>query len=199
MGFAFAFLFYVAALMFGITLASSVVEEKQTRIVEIIAGAIPLRQLLLGKIAGNAVLAVGQMAVYVGVGLVGLAFTDYSGLIAGVSGAVAWFLAFFLAGFVALSCLWAVAGALASRTEDLQSTQTPVTMLVVLMFFGGLFLDGTARRPSPPSCRRSRPCSCRSGCSTGVWPGGSRCWRWCCWSGSRPCWCSPPSGSTAAR
>ncbi|MEO5983768.1 MAG: hypothetical protein ABIQ13_15790 [Pedococcus sp.] len=47
MGFAFAFLFYVAALMFGITLASSVVEEKQSRIVEIIAGAIPLRQLLL--------------------------------------------------------------------------------------------------------------------------------------------------------
>lgn len=46
---------------------------------------------------------------------------------------------------MALSCLWAVAGALASRTEDLQSTQTPVTMLVVLMFFGGLFLDGTAR------------------------------------------------------
>ena len=145
MGFSFAFLFYVAALTFGITLASSVIEEKQSRIVEIIAGAIPLRQLLAGKIAGNTVLAVGQMAVYVGVALVGLAFTDYSGFIAGVSGTVGWFLAFFLAGFVALSCLWAVAGALASRTEDLQSTQTPVTMLVMLMFFGGLFLDGTAR------------------------------------------------------
>ena len=145
MGFAFAFLFYIAALTFGITLASSVVEEKQSRIVEIIAGAIPLRQLLAGKIAGNTVLAVGQMAIYVGVALVGLAFTDYSGLIAGVSGTVGWFLAFFLAGFVALSCLWAVAGALASRTEDLQSTQTPVTMLVMLMFFGGLFLDGTVR------------------------------------------------------
>ena len=145
MGFSFAFLFYIAALTFGITLASSVIEEKQSRIVEIIAGAIPLRQLLAGKIAGNTVLAVGQMAVYVGVALVGLAFTDYSGFIAGVSGTVGWFLAFFLAGFVALSCLWAVAGALASRTEDLQSTQTPVTMLVVLMFFGGLFLDGTVR------------------------------------------------------
>lgn len=145
MGFAFAFLFYIAALTFGITLASSVVEEKQSRIVEIIAGAIPLRQLLAGKIAGNTVLAVGQMAIYVGVAMVGLAFTDYSGLIAGVSGTVGWFLAFFLAGFVALSCLWAVAGALASRTEDLQSTQMPVTMLVMLMFFGGMFLDGTFR------------------------------------------------------
>ncbi len=145
MGFAFAFLFYVAALLFGLALANSIVEEKQSRIVEIIAGAIPLRQLLAGKIAGNTVLAVGQMAVYVGVALVGLAFTDYSSLVAGVSGTVAWFLAFFLVGFVALSCLWAVAGALASRTEDLQSTQTPVTTLVVLIFFGGLVLDGTAR------------------------------------------------------
>ncbi len=143
--YAFSVLFYIATLTFGLTLAGSIVEEKQSRIVEIIAGAIPLRQLLAGKVVGNTVIAVGQMAVYIGVALVGLAFTDYSGLVAGISGAVGWFLAFFLAGFVALACLWAVAGALASRTEDLQATQTPVTMLVVLMFFGGLFLDGTAR------------------------------------------------------
>jgi ABC-2 type transport system permease protein len=46
---------------------------------------------------------------------------------------------------VALACLWAVAGALASRVEDLQSTTTPVTMLVMAMFFGGLLLEGTAQ------------------------------------------------------
>jgi ABC-2 type transport system permease protein len=145
LGFIFAILFYLASIMFGMTLASSVVEEKQSRIVEMIAAAIPLRQLLAGKIIGNTVLAFGQMALYVGVGLVGMSFTDYGKYVAGLSGSIGWFLAFFLVGFVALACLWAVAGALASRTEDIQSTSMPITMLMMLMYFGALFLDGTAR------------------------------------------------------
>jgi ABC-2 type transport system permease protein len=143
--FAFAFLFYLAALMFGVTLANSVLEEKQSRVVEIIATAIPVRQLLAGKIIGNTLLAVGQLALYVAVGLVGLAFTDYSGLVTSLSGPVVWFVVFFLAGFVALACLWAVAGSLASRSEDLQSTATPLTMLILGVLFGGLLLEGTAR------------------------------------------------------
>jgi ABC-2 type transport system permease protein len=104
-----------------------------------------LRQLLAGKVVGNAVLAFGQMALYVGIGLTGLAFTRYSGLVAGLSGAVVWFLVFFLVGFVVLSCMFAVGGALASRNEDLQSTTSPITILVMAIFFSGFFLEGTAR------------------------------------------------------
>jgi ABC-2 type transport system permease protein len=145
LGFVFAILFYMASLLFGMALAGSVVEEKQSRIVEMIAAAIPLRQLLAGKVVGNTLLAFGQLAVFVGVGLVGMSFTDYGRFIASISGSVGWFLAFFVVGFLALACLWAVAGALASRTEDLQSTSTPITTLMLLMYFGALFLDGTAR------------------------------------------------------
>jgi ABC-2 type transport system permease protein len=144
-GFAFAFLFYLASLMFGIALANSVLEEKQSRIVEIIATAIPVRQLLAGKVLGNTVLAVLQLTLFVAAGLIGLGFTDYSGLVPAISGPVVWFVVFFLAGFVALACLWAVAGSLASRTEDLQATTTPLTMLVMAVLFGGLLLDGTAK------------------------------------------------------
>ncbi|KRE63749.1 hypothetical protein ASG78_00585 [Nostocoides sp. Soil756] len=143
--FAFAFLFYVATLTFGITLANSVVEEKQSRIVEIIATSIPVRQLLVGKIVGNSLLAIAQMVLYAGVGLAGLSLTPYSSLVAGVSGPVVWFLVFFVAGFVGLAALWAVAGALASRTEEVQSTATPLTMLVLAVFFGALFVDGTVK------------------------------------------------------
>jgi ABC-2 type transport system permease protein len=142
-GFAFVMLFYVTTLIFGMTLAGSVVEEKQSRIVEIIAAAIPVRQLLAGKVIGNTVLAAAQMALYVAVGLVGLGLTRHGDLVPSLSGSVAWFGVFFLAGFVALSCMWAVAGALASRSEDLQSTASPVTMLVVAVFFGGLSLHGS--------------------------------------------------------
>ncbi len=141
-GFVFVFLFYFAALVFGMQLASSVIEEKQSRIVEIIAAAIPLRHLLAGKVLGNTALAVIQLLVYLVVGLIGLTFTPYKSFVPALSGPTAWFIGFFLAGFVALACLWAVAGSLASRTEDLQSTSTPLTMLMLVMFFGGLSLDG---------------------------------------------------------
>ena len=141
-GFAFVFLFYLAALIFGMQLASSVIEEKQSRIVEIIAAAIPLRHLLAGKVLGNTALALIQLLVYLTVGLVGLSFTSYKSYVPALSGPTAWFVAFFLAGFVALACLWAVAGSLASRAEDLQATSTPLTLLMLAMFFGGVSLDG---------------------------------------------------------
>ena len=143
-GFAFAFLFYLASIMFGMQLAGSVVEEKQSRIVEIIAAAIPLRHLLAGKVLGNTVLALVQVMVYVVVGLVGLSFTPYASMVPSLSGPAVWFVAFFAAGFVALACLWAVAGALASRTEDLQSTASPLTMLLVVLFIGALSVEGRA-------------------------------------------------------
>ena len=144
-GFVFVFLFYFAALIFGMQLASSVIEEKQSRIVEIIAAAIPLRHLLAGKVLGNTALALIQLLVYLVVGLVGLSFTSYKSYVPALSGPTAWFIGFFLAGFIALACLWAVAGSLASRTEDLQATSTPLTMLMLVMFFGGLSLDGRSQ------------------------------------------------------
>ncbi|HET6968061.1 MAG TPA: ABC transporter permease [Ornithinibacter sp.] len=145
MAFALAFLFYLSSIIFGTTLANSVVEEKQSRIVEIIATKIPVRQLLAGKVLGNTALAVGQMALYAALGLVGLGFTSLGSFLPSVTGALGWFLVFFLVGFLLIACLWAVAGALASRTEDVQSTSTPVTMLLLAIFFGSAFLDGTAQ------------------------------------------------------
>lgn len=144
LGFALAFMFYLSSIIFGMTLAQSVTEEKQSRIVEMIAAAVPLRQLLAGKIIGNTALAVGQLTLYVAVGTIGLGLTDYGTFIPGLTGDLVWFLAFFLVGFLALSCLWAVAGALASRNEDLQSTATPVTMLLLAVFLGSAFLEGRA-------------------------------------------------------
>lgn len=144
-GFVFAFLFYMSALLFGMQIAQSVVEEKQSRIVEILAAAIPIRQLLVGKIVGNVVMAVSQLVLFVGVGLVGLSFSPWSSLLAPLAGAAGWFLVFFLVGFAVLAAMWAVAGSLATRNEDLQSTSTPVTTLTMVILFGGIFLTGTGQ------------------------------------------------------
>ncbi|MBM7518920.1 ABC transporter permease [Nocardioides nitrophenolicus] len=145
MGFLLAFLFYFAAVSFGYTLAGSVVEEKANRIVEIITTKIPVRQLLVGKIAGNTLLALGQTALIVAVGLVGVSFTEYSSYLSGVSAGVGWFAAFFLIGFLFIACWWAVAGALASRAEDLQATATPLTFAMMAVFFGAFLFEGTVQ------------------------------------------------------
>jgi ABC-2 type transport system permease protein len=144
MGFALAFLFYVAALGFGFTLAGSVVEEKSNRIVEIIATKIPVRQLLIGKIAGNTLLAIGQTALILAIGLVGISFTQYAEFVPALSEGIGWFAAFFVVGFCFIACWWAVAGALASRAEDLQTTATPLSMLMLTVFFASFLLDGSA-------------------------------------------------------
>lgn len=142
-GFAFALLFYMSALTFGIQIATSVVEEKQSRIVEILATAIPVRQLLYGKVLGNTALAVGQMVLYTGLGLVGLSFSNYAGIVSSLAGSVAWFLVFFLAGFAALACVWAASGAMASRNEDIGATSGPLMWVTMIAFFAALFVpDG---------------------------------------------------------
>ncbi|MFE7722140.1 ABC transporter permease [Nocardia rhizosphaerihabitans] len=143
--FVFAFLFYLASVLFGMSIAQSVVEEKQNRIVEILASAMPLRQLLIGKVAGNTVLAFAQLALFVGAGLAGLAATGKGAQLGQIAGAAGWSIVFFLVGFLALASLWAVAGSLATRSEDLQSTATPLSMLIMIVLFAGIFLDGTGR------------------------------------------------------
>ena len=142
--FAFALLFFMAAMMFGQQIAASVVEEKQSRLVEILVTAIPVRSLLAGKIVGNSVIALGQVLLFAGVGLVAVSFTDMSTLLPTLSTAVVWFVLFFAVGFFALACLFAVAGALASRTEDLQSTTAPMTTVLMLVYVLSFGLSGTA-------------------------------------------------------
>lgn len=138
-----AVLFYMAAVIFGMYLAMSVTEEKQSRIVELIATSISLRSLLTGKLVAAVTLAVGQLLLYAVVALVGVTFTDFGDMLPGLTSGLAWFVVFFLAGFTMVAALYAVAGALASRQEDIQSTSLPVTMMLMAIFFGALFARGT--------------------------------------------------------
>ncbi|MGD3580285.1 ABC transporter permease, partial [Xanthomonas citri pv. citri] len=107
--------FYMAAIVFGMAIATSVLEEKQNRVVEILATAIPIRQLLYGKVAGNTVLAMVQLALYAGAALLALTFTGTADSVGTLIPASGWFLVFFLAGFLILASAWAMIGSMASR------------------------------------------------------------------------------------
>ncbi|WP_250447801.1 ABC transporter permease, partial [Actinotalea sp. C106] len=135
----FAFLFYLSVLTFGMSIAQSVVEEKQSRVVELLVAAVPVRWLLAGKVLGNTLMAVGQIVVILGAGLLGATLAGQGRLVEEVVGASGWFVLFFLLGFTMLACLWAAAGALASRVEDLNSTTIFMQVLVIAPFFAAIF------------------------------------------------------------
>lgn len=144
MAFVFSMLFYMSALIFGMPIANSVVEEKQNRVVEILATAIPIRQLLAGKILGNVALAMGQLCLFVGIGLAALTLmpteVPFLSLVFATSG---WFLAFFVAGFLILAAVYATLGSMASRVEDLQQSTGPVTIVLIAALFTGVYAKGS--------------------------------------------------------
>ncbi len=131
----FGLIFFMAALTFGMTIAQSVVEEKQTRVVELLISAIPTRALLAGKVLGNTVLAMGQVLGLALITVVGLSVTGQAALLSGLSAPIGWFAIFFLFGFILLAALFAAAAAMVSRQEDVGSTTTPLTILVMAPYF----------------------------------------------------------------
>jgi ABC-2 type transport system permease protein len=131
----FAIIFLFTAMSFGMAIAQSVVQEKESRVVEILAAAVPVRQMLWGKIVGNTLLAVGQIVILVAVGAAALAVVGETDLLSGVGPAAVWYVVLFLLGFLALASLWTVAGSLASSQEDLQSTTLPGQLLLFVPYF----------------------------------------------------------------
>ena len=133
--FGFIILFFLTALGFGMAIAGSVTQEKESRVVEILAAAVPIRQLLWGKIAGSTVLAIGQVVLLVAAAAIGLAVTGQLSGLEVIAPAMVGYVGFFVVGFAALASLWAVAGSLASRQQDLQSTTMPAQMLLMIPYF----------------------------------------------------------------
>jgi ABC-2 type transport system permease protein len=131
---AFGLVFFMSAMTFGQTIAQSVVEEKQTRVVEVLLSTISARTLMAGKVLGNSILAFAQIAVIAVLASGGLLVTGQHVLLASVGPSVIWFVVFFIIGFVMLASLYAGTAALVSRQEDVGSATAPVLMLVMLPY-----------------------------------------------------------------
>lgn len=132
--FGFGIVFFMSAITFGSTIAS-VVEEKQTRVVELLLSTVSARALLTGKVVGNSVMAFGQIVAIAGLALIGLAATGQRVLLGGVGPSIVWFAIFFTVGFVMLAALFAGTASMVSRVEDVGSVTTPVTMLIMIPYF----------------------------------------------------------------
>jgi ABC-2 type transport system permease protein len=119
---------------YGVWVASGVIEEKASRVVELLLSTIRARQLMLGKIVGIGLLGLGQLAfiasfaitlaVVMGIIHVPLTAIGAAGLVLG----------YFILGYAFYASLFAVAGSLVTRMEELQNALVPINLVILVSF-----------------------------------------------------------------
>lgn len=159
LGMIMGFVIYIAMFIYGAYVMHGVMEEKQSRVLEIVVSSVRPFELLMGKVLGIGAMGLLQMGAWV-VFMIGLTlsaggmasiFLDPSdfNLPEGVSGEelaaaadiglpqlapelFAWFLLFFLGGYLLYSSLFAAIGASVEHQQDAQSLMFPVTILIII-------------------------------------------------------------------
>lgn len=135
-------------IMFSANVGGRITSEKSSRIVEIILSTVRPMDLFAGKLLGNMIFGFGGAALITAVGVVAVMI---SGVADGVTLDYSVFpilLVMFILGMFFFGTLYAAAGSLVSRTEDLQGAQMPVMMLMFACIYAPAFgfsaLDSTA-------------------------------------------------------
>ena len=165
-GFAFfaVLLLYGQLIGIGYFVAMGVVEEKSSRVVELLLSTLKPKHLLAGKILGLGLLGLGQLLLLAVLGLAVAAAggaLDVDGDILIAAGlALVWF----VVGYAFYAAAFATAASLVSRQEDLQSVITPLTLVLLVGFFMSFGVvsdpDGTLARVSsfiPPIAPLTMP------------------------------------------
>ena len=133
------FLLYGLLAIFGQWVAQGIVEEKQSRVVEVLLASLRPTELLAGKVLGLGALGLAQILVLAGVAATGLLVTEVVEVPRAAWAALGLVVAWYVLGFLLYAALFAMAGSVVSRVEDMQSAVMPVIVVLVLALFGAQF------------------------------------------------------------
>ncbi len=123
------------------TLTSGVVEEKASRVVEILITKVGVGPLLAGKMIGIGLVTLTQLLLIGGAAVLGFTVVDgWSVIEADVSSSLLWFLVWFLLGYVIFAILNTILAATVSRQEDLSSAMTPVSIAQMVVLVIALYV-----------------------------------------------------------
>jgi ABC-2 type transport system permease protein len=132
-------LVYVGMMLYGQQVSQGVVEEKASRIVELLLATIRPWQLMLGKVIGIGVVGLSQLLLVSTVGLIAGLRTHVISFPANIAvGIAAWGVIWFLLGFLAYALLFASLGALVSRQEEIAGATAPALLLVIAPYVLGI-------------------------------------------------------------
>ena len=130
-GLGVAILLYISLGLYGGMVAQGVVEEKATRIMEILLATVPPSRLLAGKVAGIGLVALLQLGIVAAATLIAVAVTNVIATPALGATAVLGYLLWFLLGFLLYAMGYAAMAALVSRPEEVQGAVAPVAVFQI--------------------------------------------------------------------
>jgi ABC-2 type transport system permease protein len=132
-------LIYLSLMINGQSVAQGVVEEKTSRVVELLLSTIKPWQLMAGKVLGIGVVGLIQMVVIGAGGIIaGLATGVLTISVSAAVGTVVWLIVWYLLGFFMYSIVFAALGALVSRQEDVGGAVMPALMFVIAGYVVGI-------------------------------------------------------------
>lgn len=124
-----AIVFYCGFVMTG------VVEEKASRVVEVLLSRLRPTELLAGKILGIGLVGLAQFALVAVAAVVALRLSDNAVAPETTVSTIWWIVFWFVLGYGFYSVLYAAAGSLVSRQEDAESLQLPITGILLIGYF----------------------------------------------------------------
>lgn len=125
----------IVLVWYGNAVAQGVAQEKGDRVMELLLCRVSSRDLLAGKVLGIGAVGLAQMAVAACAGLVASSVVDTIDVPSAVPAAIVSAVLWFALGYALWSVAFAAAGALVSRTEDLQTTVLPLTWTLTACAF----------------------------------------------------------------
>lgn len=132
-------LLFVGILGGGQLIAQGVVEEKSSRVVELLLATVKPWQLMTGKILGIGTAAFTQVALFVATAYISFQSTSLSDRISFSMGGVAFsIILWFLIGFTTYAILLAALASLVSRQEEVSSVVTPVMIILMIPYFASV-------------------------------------------------------------
>src|SRR5690242_4867796 len=128
--------------VFGQMVLTGVLEEKSSRVVEVLLARIPARALLAGKIAGIGLLGLAQIGVTALAALIAAAAVRSAGVPAVRGPVLAWALIWFVLGYTLYATVYGALGSLGSRVEDAQAVAGPVLVVMTVAYFASFVTIG---------------------------------------------------------
>jgi ABC-2 type transport system permease protein len=130
--FIFIMILYMTILLWGVAVQRSIIEEKNNRIVEVLLSSLKPFDLMAGKIVGVGAAGLTQYAIWgvfsIGLGSYALSTGQFSQFVSFGWSTIAFFILFYLLGFLFYSSLFAGIGAVCNTDQEAQQLQTPVVM-----------------------------------------------------------------------
>ena len=147
-GIAFVMILFFSIIGYGQHLLRALLEEKNTRVIEVLVSSLTPNQIMMGKIIGLGAASLTQLAIWFVLGLAISSFGARSPMLADVitnaqTLSIGFFLSFavyFILGYFLYASLFAMFGSILSSEKDVQQTVGPINMILILPIMLGMVI-----------------------------------------------------------